>query len=268
MDTSNRWTLPDQASALAWVRERKAQGIRCTLALLGEYARTPEEARTAAEGGVACIRAIAPGRAGTSLSVKLSGIGGIFDSKAAFDHVLRIAREAAQNGVPIELDMEGKGSVDLTLDTALACRKEHPDITVALQSYLRRTDGDLRRMVSQGITVRLVKGAYLGDFSDPVQIREATRKDAGILKELRAPFSLGTHDPDLIDWTAREFGEEKGLVEFGFLKGLSETTKLRLAAEGWKVSEYVPFGPGGDAYVLRRERYLRDLERSGRVPAP
>jgi proline dehydrogenase len=268
MDTSHRWILPDQASALAWVRERKVKGIRCTLALLAEYARTLNEARNAVEGDVACIEAIDPQQAGASLSVKLSAIGSIFDKKTSLDHVLRIAREAARYGVPLELDMEGKGSVDLTLEAAVACRKEHPNITVALQSYLRRTGEDVRSMVAKGISVRLVKGAYLGDYVDPAQIREVTERDAGILKTLKAPFSLGTHDPDLIDWTIREFGDEKELVEFGFLKGLSEVTKVRLAAEGWRVSEYIPFGPGGDAYVLRRERYLKDLERSGRVPAP
>ena len=268
MDASYRWTLPDQASALAWVRERKVQRIRCTLALLQEYARTMDEARIAVEGDIACIQAIAPERAGASLSVKLSGIGSIFDPKASLDHLLRIAREAARYEVPLELDMEGKGSVDLTLDAALACRKEHPAITVALQSYLQRTGEDIRRMVSQGIGVRLVKGAYLGDYSDLAQIREVTEQDAGMLKALRAPFSIGTHDPDLIAWTIREFDDERALVEFGFLKGLSETTKVSLAAEGWRVSEYVPFGPGGDAYVVRRERYLRDLEISGRAPTP
>jgi len=267
MDAPPRWTLPDQASALAWIRERKVQKIRCTLALLGEYSRTIDEARTAVEGNISCIRGIAPHN-GTSLSVKLSAIGSIFDTKASLEHVIRIAREAARYQVPLELDMEGKGSVDLILNAALKCRTEHPDITVALQSYLRRTGEDIRRMVSQGVGVRLVKGAYLGDYSDFTQIRQTTEQDAGILKALRAPFSIGTHDPVLIDWTAREFNDERELVEFGFLKGLSEVTKVRLAAEGWKVSEYVPFGPGGDAYVYRRERYLQDLGKSGRAPAP
>jgi proline dehydrogenase len=141
MDASRRWTLPGQASALAWVREREVQKIRCTLALLGEYARSMDGARTAVEGNIACIRGIAPEHTGASLSVKLSAIGSLFDPKASLDHALRIAREAARYGVPLELDREGKGSVDLTLDAALACRKDHPRITVALQSYLHRTGG-------------------------------------------------------------------------------------------------------------------------------
>ena len=268
MDASHRWTLPDQASALAWARERKGRKIRCTLALLQEYARTMDEALEAVEGNIICIQGIAAEWAGPSISVKLTAIGSIFDPQASLDLMQRIAREAARYQVPLELDMEGKGSVDLTLDAALACRKEHPNITVALQSYLGRTGEDLRRMVSKGIGVRLVKGAYLGDYSDFTQIQRMTEQDCGILKALQAPFSIGTHDPVLIDWILREFDDRRDLVEFGFLKGLSEQTKIRLAAEGWRVSEYVPFGPGGDAYVHRRERYLQDLGKSGRAPAP
>jgi proline dehydrogenase len=268
MDAPNRWTLPDQASALAWVTDRRGQKIRCTLALLDEYARTMDEAQKSVEGNIACIQGIAPLQAGASLSVKLSATGSIFDPKASLDHMLKIAREAARNRVPLELDMEGKGSVDLTLAAALACRKEHPHVMVALQAYLKRTQEDIRRMVSQGIGVRLVKGAYLGDVSDFEEIRRLTGECARILKDLQAPFSPGTHDPVLIDQVRQEFEGERDLVEFGFLRGLSEKTKIGLAGEGWRVSEYVPFGPGGDDYVHRRERYLRDLGTSGRAPAP
>ncbi|MDD1667592.1 MAG: hypothetical protein LUO96_03900, partial [Methanomicrobiales archaeon] len=59
MDTPHRWVLPDLASALAWTKERKGQGIRCTLALAGEYARTLEGARAGFAENLTCIRAIA-----------------------------------------------------------------------------------------------------------------------------------------------------------------------------------------------------------------
>jgi proline dehydrogenase len=268
MAASRRWILPDLASALAWVKERNSQGIRCTLALAGEYSRTLDGARSTAEENVSCIRKIALPHARASLSVKPSAVGGLLDRAACRDHMIRIAREGARSGVPLELDMEGKGTVDLTLAIAFECRKGHPSVTVALQAYLERTREDLRRMVAQGIGVRLVKGAYLGDVSDAARIRELMEEYAGVLKGLRAPFSLGTHDPDLIEGIRREFEAERELVEFGFLMGLSDETKARLADGGWRVSEYVPFGPGGEAYILRRERYLRELTGSGRVPAP
>jgi proline dehydrogenase len=89
---------------------------------------------------------------------------------------------------------------------------------------------------------------------------------AGRLAETGAEYCVGTHDPELIAML-----EERGsrrCLEFGFLMGLADETKLRLAASGWRVLEYVPFGPKSAAYIARRMRYLKELERLGRTPAP
>jgi proline dehydrogenase len=268
MDPASRWILPDLTSALAWAKERSGQGIRCTLALAGEYARTPEGAQAALAENLACLRAMAPAGTGSSLSVKPSALGGLSDRDACRKYLVRISEEASGSGVPLEIDMEGKGYVDFTLALALACREVHPRVTVALQSYLDRTPADIRQMVTGGVRVRLVKGAYLGDTREFGEIQRRTREDARLLWELHAPFSLGTHDPVLIAEIRREPGGGRDLVEFGFLKGLSDLTKTALATEGWAVSEYVPFGPGGEGYILRRERYLKELALAGRAPAP
>jgi proline dehydrogenase len=268
MDPRHRWILPDLASASAWTMERNGQGIRCTLALAGEYARTPEGARAALGENIACIRAIAPAGTRASLSVKPSALGGLGAKEICREHIIRIAREAAGSGVPLEIDMEGRGYVDLTLDLGSACREEHPHVTVAIQSYLDRTPGDIRRMAGEGIRVRLVKGAYLGDIRDFGEIAHRTLEDARLLKGLGVPFSLGTHDPDVIGWIRDEFRDARDRVEFGFLMGLSQATMGALSGDGWGVSEYVPFGPGGEGYILRRERYLKELALAGRGPAP
>jgi len=267
MDPSRRWILPDLASALTRAMERNRQKIRCTLALATEFARTEEEARAGLEQNTACIQEIAMNHASASVSVKLSTLGALGDKGTCRERIIRIAREAARSGVPLELDMEGKGTVDLTLEAAIACKKEGSSVMVALQAYLDRTREDLPRMVAGGIGIRLVKGAYLGDVSGFENIRERTENHARTLKDHGVPFSLGTHDPVLIGRIRDGFRERKNLVEFGFLMGLSDQTKIALALGGWRVSEYIPFGGGGDAYILRRERYLRELAASGRAPA-
>jgi proline dehydrogenase len=62
--------------------------------------------------------------------------------------------------------------------------------------------------------------------------------------------------------------DQRDHLTFGFLMGLSDQTKLRLARQGWQVSEYVPFGSDPVPYVARRERYLRELREQDRSPAP
>ena len=79
------------------------------------------------------------------------------------------------------------------------------------------------------------------------------------------PFSVGTHDPDLIAWLVQDTPRT---VEFGFLMGLSDETKHWLAKKGRAVAEYVPFGEEAGAYVARREAYLEKLAAEGRSPVP
>jgi proline dehydrogenase len=84
----------------------------------------------------------------------------------------------------------------------------------------------------------------------------------------KRPFSVGTHDPQLIEWIKEKMVDRKDQMEFGFLKGLADETKLQLVDDEWKVSEYIPFGSEKEAYEVRRNRYLKDLEKNGREPAP
>ena len=59
-------------------------------------------------------------------------------------------------------------------------------------------------------------------------------------------------------------GANRTLIEFGFLRGLADRTKIAMAKEGWLVSEYVPFGENSAAYVARRQKYLKQLQSLGR----
>ena len=57
-------------------------------------------------------------------------------------------------------------------------------------------------------------------------------------------LSAATHDPEIIEWLKDKMRSRKNTIEFGFLKGLADRTKSELSEEGWKVAEYVPYGPG------------------------
>jgi proline dehydrogenase len=63
-------------------------------------------------------------------------------------------------------------------------------------------------------------------------------------------------------------GAKRDLIEFGFLKGLADRTKIAMAQDGWRVSEYVPFGEGLAAYEARRKKYLNELQKLGRISVP
>jgi proline dehydrogenase len=203
-----------------------------------------------------------------SITVKLTALGALFDRKGCEDRVLELYRSASGIGAGFEIDMEGKDLVQFTLDTALACADGGGSVTLALQAYLDRTADDLKVAMENGIRPRLVKGAYLGDTSDFEEIQERFKKLAETVFDKRRTILIGTHDPELVDWVRGITGTNKKMVEFGFLKGLADMTKVDLANNGWIVSEYIPFGKNSEAYDGRRLRYLEELKKLGRAPLP
>jgi proline dehydrogenase len=198
--------------------------------------------------------------------VKLSTLGASFDRELCRRNLGSLVTQGGRSGAAVELDMEGRGLVGLTLGTAIALGRERKDFTVTLQAYLDRTFGDLARMVENGIRVRLVKGAYLGDTGDFVEIQGRMKRLAGKLLESGVRFCVGTHDPELIHWL--EENADRTRLQLGFLMGLADETKLRLAKDRWDVIEYVPFGNSNPAYIARRQNYLRSLDAMGKKPAP
>ena len=260
-----RWTLPDLDAAVGRCRAQNARGIRCILDALGEYARSERQVRENLERSSAAIAAIGEQGLDASLSVKITALGALIYRDSARESLIRLCSGAHARGVGFEVDMEGRGLVETTVDAAVACARQGLPVTLALQTSLDRTPGDLERIVRHSIRPRLVKGAYGGDAAGLEEIRRRFRALAAGLLDRGVPFSVGTHDPDLIAWLV---ARPAGAVEFGFLMGLADETKLRLATEGLTVAEYVPFGERATAYVARREAYLAGLAAEGRAPVP
>jgi proline dehydrogenase len=268
MSVAHPWSVPDLGSALTRADERRRQQIRCSLAALDEYVKTPGDAFRSTTGNVACLRGIAARQLDAALSVKLTALGAVFDRNLCMENLRLITAEAARLRIPLEIDMEGRGLVEFTLDAARACRVVHDQVTIALQAYLDRTRSDLADMSNSEIGVRLVKGAYIGDTTDFSAIQERFRAIANTTIGRDQPFSAGTHDPELVSWLRERMADHRNQIEFGFLMGLGDQTKLDLVADGWSVTEYVPFGPEETAYTARREAYIRSLREIGRKPVP
>jgi len=264
----DRWSLPDLPTAMQWCAERDRYNIRCILAIMTEYAKTPEESHQALVSHLDGIRMAGERSGALSFSIKPSAIGILFDHGEYIRNLSLLFHEALDHGVPFEMDMEGRQFVGDILRSALMLAGEGGQVTLALQVYLNRTTIDLAKCMDAGIRVRLVKGAYLGDTGDFIAIQERFRTHARTLISDGVRFSAATHDPVLVDWLREEMDGNKDLIEFAFLKGLADRTKTEMAADGWKVAEYVPYGPGGRAYFQRRERYLATLEQLGRSPVP
>jgi proline dehydrogenase len=128
-----------------------------------------------------------------------------------------------------------------------------------LQSALHRSDADLRRAIALGARVRLVKGAY----KEPADVAWQRTADVDaayvrlmevLLREGNFP-ALATHDPAIIA-AARAFAAAHGIrrdsFEFQMLYGIRRDLQTALAADGYGMRVYIPFGREWFPYYMRR----------------
>jgi proline dehydrogenase len=263
-----RWVQPDWESTIKWCKKRNHQSIRCVIDVLGENSKDEEEVGKYLQDYKTVIDSIADEKLKAAPSIKLTSLGANFDRDLCKEFVAELFTKASLNKVQFEMDMEGTPLVDFTLNSATHLSSEAFPVTLALQAYLNRSTADLYSLLENGIKVRLVKGAYLGDVDMFSFIQERFKFLFIILMDSKYPFSVGTHDLKLIEWIKGMMANKKEQIEFGFLMGLADKTKIELVEDGWNVSEYIPFGSEKIAYETRRNRYLMELEKAGRLPAP
>jgi len=161
------------------------------------------------------------------------------------------------------VDMEGSAYTDRTLDLYARLRAEHPHVGVAMQAYLRRTVGDVARLLPLKPAIRLVKGAY----AEPPALAFAAKRDVDAnylalsvlmlpeVKRRRLRLVLGTHDTALFArvWGfAEAFGMEKTQIEVAMLYGIRTDEQLRLAREGFPVRDLIAYGDAWYGWYLRR----------------
>lgn len=260
-----RWALDDMETALSWAEGRNSLGIRCVLDVLGESARTDHDAVETAGHVRDLIEAIHSMKLDAAVALKPSALGNRVDLAAANARALSLAEFAASRHVRVEIDMELTSEVETTLLLAEALAP-YAETTVAVQAYLKRTRNDLERLISKGVRIRLVKGAYAGDLDDYREIRHVTMRLCRELIERDVNFCIGTHDPEIVSSLVE--GEPIPNLELGFLKGLAGETKLSLAEKGWNVSEYLPYGKKRKEYEMRRQLYLDRMQSLHITPLP
>jgi len=252
------------ATALDHARRANDDGVKVILNLLGEHYDDPESAKADARAYVELIEDIAGSGIDGCVSVKPSQLG-IDVSESLFEENYRRVVEAGQRaGVFVWCDMEDATTTDATLDAFEAAAREYGGgVGQCVQSNLRRTADDLRRLRDVPGKLRLVKGAY--DEGPEVAYTEKSAVDERYRADLEWLFeayeggvAVGSHDPEMIDH-ARELGERYGReFEVQMLMGVREDAQRRLAAEDLEVWQYAPFGEKWLSYFYRRVRERKE----------
>jgi proline dehydrogenase len=247
---------------VAATRAMNQQGLAVTLDHLGENVTNIEDARASAKSYHDMLDAIHANGLNANVSCKLTHLGYDVDPNTCRELVNGIVAHAARSNSFVRVDMEGSPYTQLTIDLvreAHQCVGDADAVGTVIQAYLHRSQADVEQLCTDGIRIRLVKGAY----KEPPEIafQKKSEVDSNFLSLTKMLLKSGlyhaiaTHDERLIEETIRFAGEEKidrHSFEFQMLYGIRRELQLQLVREGWKVRVYIPFGTEWYPYYMRR----------------
>ena len=251
--------------ALAATAQLNAEGIDVTLDSLGESVLDVAHAEAGAAIYHQLLDAIQTRQLRANVSVKLTqvgmDIGGPTQGPALAERIVgEMVAHAAHYSNFVRIDMEGSEYTEPTLQLTERLHQKYPGaVGTVLQAYLFRTENDLNRLLSQGIRIRLCKGAY----KEPAEIAFPAKADVDanymkLMKQLvtsQVFCGIATHDESIISHLrtfVADHNINKKTFEFQMLYGIRRDLQRKLVAEGFGVRVYVPFGAEWYPYFMRR----------------
>jgi proline dehydrogenase len=247
--------------ALQAIKEVNAQGLVATLDHLGESVHRREEALSATQAAVDIFHAIAESELASNVSVKLTQLGLDIDPDFCLANVDRIAAKAKEKNNFLRIDMEDTPRLESTMEifTTLLDRYGKEHIGLVIQSYLYRSEEDIRKLAQKKVNLRIVKGAY----REPAEVAYPAKKetDANYIKLVQIYLlqgcytAIATHDEQIINqlkaWIKAESIADH-LYEFQMLYGVRNALQRELVRAGYKVRVYIPYGSDWYPYFTRR----------------
>jgi proline dehydrogenase len=255
--------------ALAAAEEVNREGIAVSLDALGESVTVASQAHASAATYHELLDAIETRKLNANVSVKLTQMGMDFSPALAEEILSDMVEHAAHAKSFVRIDMEGTPLTEATLQMVERLHARpglFGCVGAVLQAYLYRTEADTERLLQQGIRIRLCKGAYKEGPEhafpskadvDANYVKLMQRMVTYVNPQLGRPVFCGiaTHDEAIIDQMTRfvtQHGIAKSTFEFQMLYGVRRDLQRKLAAQGYGVRVYIPFGAEWYPYFMRR----------------
>ncbi|MGI9104472.1 MAG: proline dehydrogenase family protein [Terriglobales bacterium] len=237
-----------------------SKGMTVSVDNLGENVTNAAEAEASAQLYHRLLDLITERGLKANVSLKLTHMGLDVDEALARRLVCSVIEHATRIDNFVRVDMEGSPYTQRTLDFVHELHARYPGHTGAvIQSYMRRGEDDVRKLIAAGIRIRLCKGAY----KEPpdVAFQKKSEVDASYLHLAKILLSSGlyhgiaTHDEGLIQQIML-FAEKEKIArdsfEFQMLFGIRRDLQERIVREGWRMRVYIPFGTEWYPYLMRR----------------
>ena len=231
---------------------------------LGENVTNAAEARASAQLYYDLLDEIAARKLNANVSLKLTHMGLDVDERMAYDIVRGLVAKAASMSPKnfVRVDMEGSPYTQRTLDFVHELHRVPGNegcVGAVIQSYMRRAEADIEKLLSERIRIRLCKGAY--KEPEEIAFQKKSEVDASYVKLMKILMKSGvyhglaTHDQTIIK-EARAFATRENIprnaFEFQMLYGIRRDLQQALVKGGWGVRVYIPFGAEWYPYFMRR----------------
>lgn len=235
------------------------KNIEVTVDNLGEFVGTEALATQAKNEILEVMQAVKDHDVDAHMSVKLSSLGGEFDTELAYQNLREILLKADEfDKMHINIDTEKYDSLQQIIKVLDRLKGEFRNVGTVIQAYLY--DGlDLIDRYPE-LRLRLVKGAYKEDESIAYQTKEEI--DANYIKIIEKRLlnaknftSIATHDDKIINHVkqfVKDNNIEKDAFEFQMLYGFRSELAEEIAHQGYHFTVYVPYGNDWFGYFMRR----------------
>ncbi len=252
--------------AITTTKQLNAQGMHVTLDYLGENVTRATDAIDARNHIIQLLEKIHETGVDATVSIKLSQIGMHIDPDLMKQNATALLQTAQKYNNRIRLDMEESSTVDKTLDLyhSLRYQQGFENVGVVIQSYLFRSLEDVKKLIQEGASVRLCKGAY----AEPADIAfpHKADTDANFVRLTQLMLSaearqkgvylgVATHDEQMIQATIDYVTNQQISAddfEFQMLFGVRRDLQEELVSKGYQMRVYVPFGTAWYPYFVRR----------------
>jgi proline dehydrogenase len=245
--------------AIAAARSCNDSGMYASLDYLGENASTIADAQRARDAYLEIFDRIAAEKIHANVSCKLTQLGLDVNKDFCEGLLYSIVERAAAYDNFLRVDMEGSAYTQRTIDLVKHVRSRNPAVGAVIQSYLYRSENDVRDLLSCGCRIRLCKGAYKesGDVAFP-QKRDVDVNYVRLMRMLLPSgfyHAIATHDPRMIAQTIRFAAAQrisKEDFEFQMLYGVRTDLQRQLVRDNYRLRIYIPYGRDWFPYFMRR----------------
>ncbi len=227
--------------------------INSMINYLGEDTYKKEDANQSVDIYLQLIKKLKQNNLNSSIAIKPTQLGLLVNKETINKNYLKIIKAAKKNNIFVWLDMEKYIYVNNTISLYLKYNSLG-NTGICLQSYLKRTNSDLIKILKHNGVIRLVKGAYTESKSISYDKKDSTKNYSHLMEylfEKSDNFTLATHDLNIIKSSfelSKKYNKEP---KYAMLYGIRNNLAKNIAKKH-NMSLYLPFGEDWISYSYRR----------------